>query len=71
MLAFRLLVIILLSLNLGIVSWTLKKENQNQEIFPIHQDSFNGLSLTLNLYCLFIKIDPITIIFLYLVILRQ
>ena len=32
MLAFRLLVIILLSLNLGIVSWTLKKENQNQVI---------------------------------------
>ena len=28
MFAFRLLVIILLSLNLGIVSWTLKKENQ-------------------------------------------
>ncbi len=32
MFVFRLLVIILLSLNLGIVSWTLKKENQNQEI---------------------------------------
>ena len=32
MVFFRLLVIVLLSLNLGIVSWTLKKENQNQEI---------------------------------------
>ncbi len=32
MVAFRLLVIVLLSLNLGIVSWTLKKENQNQVI---------------------------------------
>ena len=32
MVVFRLLVIVLLSLNLGIVSWTLKKENQNQEI---------------------------------------
>ncbi len=29
MIALRLLVMILLSLNLGIVSWTLKKENQN------------------------------------------
>ena len=35
MLAFRILVIILLSLNLGIVSWTLKKESQNQEILNI------------------------------------
>ena len=32
MVIFRILVIILLSLNLGIVSWTLKKESQNQEI---------------------------------------
>ncbi len=32
MVFFRLLVIVLLSLNLGIASWTLKKENQNQEI---------------------------------------
>jgi len=32
MVAFRLLVIVLLALNLGIVSWTLKKENQNQVI---------------------------------------
>ena len=35
MVAFRILVIILLSLNLGIVSWTLKKESQNQEILNI------------------------------------
>ena len=35
MLAFRILVIILLFLNLGIVSWTLKKESQNQEILNI------------------------------------
>ena len=32
MVIFRILVIILLSLNLGIVSWTLKKESQNQVI---------------------------------------
>ena len=32
MIDLRLLVMILLSLNLGIVSWTLKKENQNQVI---------------------------------------
>ena len=35
MLAFRILVIILLSLNLGIVSWALKKESQNHEILNI------------------------------------
>ena len=35
MVTFRILVIILLSLNLGVVSWTLKKENQNQEILNI------------------------------------
>jgi len=35
MVIFRILVIILLSLNLGIVSWTLKKESQNQEILNI------------------------------------
>ncbi len=35
MVTFRILVIILLSLNLGIVSWTLKKESQNQEILNI------------------------------------
>ncbi len=35
MVVFRILVIILLSLNLGIVSWTLKKENQNHEILNI------------------------------------
>ena len=35
MVVFRILVIILLSLNLGIVSWTLKKESQNQEILNI------------------------------------
>ena len=35
MVVFRILVIILLSLNLGIVSWTLKKEIQNHEILNI------------------------------------
>ncbi len=35
MVAFRILVIILLSLNLGIVSWTLKKESQNHKILNI------------------------------------
>jgi len=35
MVIFRILVIVLLSLNLGIVSWTLKKESQNQEILNI------------------------------------
>ena len=35
MVTFRILVIILLFLNLGIVSWTLKKESQNREILNI------------------------------------